>query len=271
MYALTDLFVYPIKSLGGIRLAEAVVEARGLRHDRRWMLIDANTNQFLTQRTDATLALLAVGLEADMLVVHHRTRPELGALRVPLTEPTTTPINVTIWDDTVAALPVSATADAWFSAAINRPARLVYMPNSARRPVDLERAPRAIVSFADAYPILAIGEAALEALNQRLTSVGEAPVPMDRFRPNLVFRGGAPHAEDAWGPFRIGEVAFQGVKKCARCVVTTIDQQTALTGKEPLRTLNTYRRTGNKVDFGQDVVPLTTGVVRVGEELVVGA
>jgi uncharacterized protein len=267
---LTHLFVYPIKSLGGIRLTEAVVEPRGLRHDRRWMLIDPHSRQFLTQRTDATLALLAVGLEADALVVHHRTRPELGTLRVPLTEPLTRPVSVTIWEDTVPALPVSAAADAWFTVAINRPAQLVYMPDSTRRPVDPERAPRAIVSFADGYPLLAIGEAALAELNHRLTAASEAPVPMDRFRPNLVFQGGAPHAEDAWGAFRIGEVAFQGVKKCARCIVTTIDQQTAVTGKEPLRTLNKYRRTGNKVDFGQDVVPLTTGVVRVGEVLVVG-
>jgi uncharacterized protein YcbX len=122
-----------------------------------------------------------------------------------------------------------------------------------------------VVSFADGFPFLIIGQASLDALNARLVTTGEAPVPMDRFRPNFVFRGGEPHAEDQWSDFRIGAVPFRGVKPCGRCVVTTIDQQTALAGKEPLRTLSKYRRDGAKVNFGQNVVPSGVGVVRVGE------
>ena len=270
MLTLTDLYIYPIKSLGGIRLTEAVVEPRGLRHDRRWLLIDEQ-NRFLTQRTDASLALLAVTLESDGLTVRHRARPELGELVVSLTEPATAPIAVVIWDDTVAARPVSPQADAWFTAALGRPTRLVHMPDTTRRSVDPGRAPAdAIVSFADAYPVLIVGQAALDHLNARLTAAGEAAVPMNRFRPTLVFAGGMPHEEDQWGDFQIGLVAFHGVKPCARCVVTTIDQQTARAGKEPLRTLSTYRRDGAKVLFGQNVVPRGEGVVRVGERVVVG-
>ncbi len=268
MLTLTEIFLYPIKSLGGIRLTEAVVEARGLRHDRRWLLIDEQ-NRFMTQRTDATLALLAVALESAELVVHHRARPELPALRIPLAEPATEPLSVVIWDDTVRALPVSAAANEWFTAALARPTRLVYMPDTTHRAVDPERAPAdAIVGFADAYPFLIIGQAALDELNARLGATGHPPVPMDRFRPNFVFSGGPAHLEDEWGGFRIGAVAFRGVKPCARCVVTTIDQQTALAGKEPLRLLSTYRRAGAKVLFGQNVVPRGAGVVRVGDEIV---
>ena len=270
MLTLTGLYLYPIKSLGGIPLTEAVVEPRGLRHDRRWLLVDGQ-NRFLTQRTDATLALLAVALGPDALHVRHRARPELGELRVPLTEPPTAPIDVVIWDDIVLARPVSAEADAWFSAALNRPTRLVYMPDSTHRPVDPGRAPAdAIVSFADAYPYLVVGQAALDHLNTRLTAAGETAVPMDRFRPTLVFAGGKPHAEDEWEDFQIGAVAFRGVKPCARCVVTTINQQTAEAGKEPLRTLSTYRRDGAKVLFGQNVVPRGIGVVRVGDVVLIG-
>ncbi len=265
---LTDLFIYPIKSLGGIRLTEAVVEPRGLRHDRRWLLIDPQTRRFQTQRTDAALALLEVTISAENLTVRHRERPEFGPFAVPLTAPETAPIDVVIWDDTVAALPVSAAADAWFSAALGRPLQLVYMPESTHRPADLVRAPTATVSFADAYPFLIIGQAALDELNRRLVANGEVPVPMDRFRPNLVFSGGEPHLEDTWADFRIGTVGLRGVKPCARCVVTTIDQQTAVAGKEPLRTLSRYRREGSKVNFGQNVVPRTEGVLRVGEGVV---
>lgn len=268
---LTDLYIYPIKSLGGIRLAEAVVEARGLRHDRRWLLVDEHS-RFLTQRTDATMARLAVAIEADELVVRHRARPELGEVRVPLTAPDAAPMDVVIWDDTVPALPVSAAADAWLSAALNRPVRLVYMPDTTRRAVDPDRPdrtpPGSVVSFADAFPFLVIGQASLDHLNARLAARDESPVPMNRFRPNLVFSGGGPHDEDRWGDFRVGDIAFRGVKACARCVVVTIDQTTAQAGKEPLRTLSQYRRDGAKVNFGQDAVALGTGVVRVGEEVV---
>ena len=266
MFTLTDLYIYPIKSLGGIRLTEAVVEPRGLRHDRRWLLIDAQ-NRFLTQRTDARLALLTVALTPAALTVRHAARPDLGALHVPLAPPTTAPLDVVIWDDTVRAQPVAAAADAWFSRALDRPVRLVYMPESTHRAVEESAPPTALVSFADAFPFLVIGQAALDDLNTRLRAAGEAAVPMNRFRPSLVFGGGAPHAEDAWGEFTIGAVGFCRVKPCARCVVTTIDQQTAQASREPLRTLSTYRREGAKILFGQNVIPRGAGVIRVGQVL----
>lgn len=263
MLVLTDLYVYPIKSLGGIRLTEAHAEARGLRYDRRWLLVDAD-NRFLTQRTFAEMALLTVALSPTHLIVRHRYRPELGELAISLAEPASTPIVVQIWNDAVPAQPVSADADAWFTNALGKSVRLVYMPDTTRRPVDPSRTPAdTMVSFADAYPFLIIGQGTLDHLNQQLAQ----PVPMDRFRPNFVFQGGAPHQEDTWADFRIGTVPFRGIKPCGRCVVTTINQQTAQTGKEPLRTLSTYRRDGAKVLFGMNVIVTQPGTVRVGDEV----
>jgi uncharacterized protein YcbX len=119
------------------------------------------------------------------------------------------------------------------------------------------------VSFADGYPLLIIGQASLDGLNARLTE----PLPMNRFRPNLVFTGGEPHEEDNWSDFRVGTISFRGVKPCGRCVMTTIDQQTAEKGGEPLKTLATYRKNGHKILFGQNLVALSTGKIRVGDRI----
>ena len=260
---LSQIYIYPIKSLGGISLQTAFVQARGLQYDRRWMLVDEN-NQFLTQRTFAEMALLQVELEADGLRVRHKIK-NLEPLLLPLAPLTSQPIQVSIWDDVCTAVEVSATANAWFSEALNRPCRLVFMPETSRRPVDPAYAHRdEIVSFADAYPILVIGEASLQDLNKRLAD----PVPMDRFRPSLVFTGGQPYEEETWNFSNIQNNNFQGVKPCSRCVLTTIDQNTAEKSQEPLRTLAEYRRVGHKVLFGQNVLPLSPGsAVSVGDTI----
>lgn len=263
MLTLTDIYVYPIKSLGGIRLSEARVEARGLEYDRRWLLIDAQ-GSFLTQRTWPGLALLDVSLTGQGLTVRHRTRSEIAPLLVPYHSRQSTPIPVRIWDDICPALPVSEEADAWFTQVLGQPTRLVQMPDTTRRPVEPQRVPAgAVVSFADAYPYLIVGQASLDHLNDQLPQ----PVPMNRFRPNFVFAGGEPHEEDRWSNFWIGSIPFQAVRPCARCVVTTIDQQTAVAGKEPLRTLARYRTWNGKVMFGQNLLGLGAGTVRVGDEL----
>jgi uncharacterized protein YcbX len=260
---LQDIYIYPIKSLGGIRLREADVEARGLRHDRRWLIVDER-NRFMTQRQTAEMTLLEVSPAYNGFLVTHRTRPDLLPLFVPYEATPARTLFVTIWDDFVFAWRAEPAADEWLSEALGRTCRLVYMSDMAMRPVDPERNPaEAVVSFADAYPFLLIGQGSLDELNSRLP----APVPMNRFRPNLVFSGSAAHAEDAWQEFRIGEVDFRAVKACARCVVTTIDQQTGQKHPETLRVLTSYRTIGGKVMFGQNVTGAGAGLVRVGDAL----
>ena len=169
---------------------------------------------------------------------------------------------VTIWDDLVFAWRAAPAADEWLSDALGQPCKLVYMPDMARREVEPDyNPPGTLVSFADGYPYLLAGEAALAELNGRL----EAPVGMARFRPNLVFRGGAAYAEDAWADFRIGGLPFRAVRGCSRCGLVTIDPQTAAKSPEPLRTLATYRTAGGKVKFGQNVTGPAAGTLRVGD------
>ncbi|MGV3642091.1 MAG: MOSC domain-containing protein [Adhaeribacter sp.] len=254
-FRLSQINIYPIKSLGGIALEKAVVEERGLQHDRRWMLVDEQ-GLFMSQRTFAAMALLQVELVTGGLQVRHKQHAGLPPFHIPFEPECGNPLTVQVWDDSCQALEVSAEANTWFSEALNRNCRLVYMPEESRRQVDLEYArPGEITSFSDAFPLLMIGEASLANLNSKLSQ----PLPMNRFRPNLVFSGGPPFAEDTWRDFSIGAASFKAVKPCARCVMTTIDQQTAQKSPEPLRTLGTYRQQGHKILFGQNVLPLKPG------------
>jgi uncharacterized protein YcbX len=263
---LSQIFIYPIKSLGGIALDTALVQERGLQYDRRWMLVDEH-GQFLTQRTFADMALLQVQLQSGGLKVIHRIRPELQPLFIPFEPAGPSRLQVTVWEDTCEAIEVSVEANAWFTQALGIPCRLVFMPDDCRRQVDLQFArPGDITSFSDGFPLLLVGEASLADLNSRL----DEAVPINRFRPNLVFSGGLPFEEDTWDFFNIGLHPFRGVKPCGRCVVTTIDQQTARKGTEPLRTLANYRQQGHKILFGQNVLPLSPGhTLAVGDVITI--
>lgn len=262
-FILTDIYIYPIKSLGGVRVEQAAVEPQGLQYDRRWMLVD-ESGTFLTQRVLAGMALFQVALQADGLHVTHRQQPT-ESIFIPFdsSQYNGNPVRVNIWDDMVTAVEVNSGANAWFSRLLQQNCRLVFMPPAVHRPVDPDYAhANEPVSFADAYPFLLIGQESLNELNTRLP----AAVPMNRFRPNFVFAGGEPFIEDTWREFSIGTQHFAAVKPCARCVLTTVDQQTAEKGPEPLRTLATYRLRNNKVMFGQNILPrAVTGPVRVGD------
>ena len=276
---ISELFIYPIKSLGAVSVTETVVEGKGLRYDRRFMLVDPN-GDFMTQRTNHQMALLDVAIDGDEgLRVWHRHRPEdvlalsltIAAQTEDETEPHE-PIGINIWDSpNVPALVVSAEADQWFSRVLEQPCRLVYMPETTHREVDPAYArEHDAVSFADGYPYLLIGQASLDTLNQRL----EEPITMLRFRPNIVVAESLPNDEDAWKQFRIGDVDFFGVKPCARCVLTTVDPETGQKGREPLRTLATYRQWKHKILFGQNVLARPTGelilgTLRVGQAVAV--
>ncbi|WP_375434744.1 MOSC domain-containing protein [uncultured Hymenobacter sp.] len=259
---LQDLYIYPVKSLGGIQLTEATTEQRGLRHDRRWLLVDER-NQFMTQRQTPAMALLRVAPAYNGFLLTHAQRPDLLPLYIPFEATPERTLFVTIWDDMVFGWRGSREADEWLSEALGRVCKLIYMSDMVRRDVEPDWNPEGqLVSFADQYPFLLIGQNSLDDLNSRLTD----PVSMDRFRPNLVFSGGAAFSEDTWAQFRVGEVTFRAVRSCARCVMTTVDQQTALRSpaSEPLRTLATYRTIDKKVMFGQNVTTTERGLLRVG-------
>ena len=264
---LTDIYIYPVKSLAGIRLTESKVELRGLQYDRRWMITDLS-GQFITQREIPALAQIGTLIEPPYSVLFDRNAPN-DRYAIPLlsSDYTDSEIDVTVWDDDVVATLVGDEADEWLSEKLDQPVHLVAMPTDAQRIADPRFAPEGqYVSFADGFPFLLIGTASLDDLNSRLAQ----PVPMNRFRPNLVFSGAAAYEEDSFGHFKIGEQHFQGVKPCGRCMITTIDQKTAAKGAEPLKTLSTYRMEGKKILFGQNVIWTGSeeGVIRVGEEIV---
>ncbi len=262
-FIIQDLFIYPIKSLGGIRLEEAKVEERGFQFDRRWMLVDSK-GVFLTQRTHTQMALLQVQLGETDLVVFAKRNPD-DKLHIPYHQISDQEIEVEIWDDRVIAKIVDPRLDNWFSEKLGVTCHLVKMPESTHRKVSPKYAVnKESVSFADGMPYLILGQESLNNLNARL----ENSAPMDRFRPNIVFSGGPPFAEDSWKRIKIGDVEFQVVKPCARCVLTTIDQETGFQGKEPLRTLARYRTIGNKVYFAQNMVALESGKIRIGDQII---
>jgi uncharacterized protein YcbX len=221
------------------------------------MIVDT-AGVFVSQRSHPTLATVAAHLvDAGLELSAPGRRP----LTVPEPEGGRR-LAAGIWKDTVDAALAGDEAARWLSAVLGLDCRLVFQDRPDSRPI---AAPRGrdgdVVSFADGSPVLLCGEAALADLNARL----DTPLPMDRFRPNLVFAGGEPFAEDGWSRLRIGEAVFRNTGPCPRCTVTTVDQATAERGAEPLRTLATYRQFAGGVMFGVNLVPEETGVVRVGD------
>jgi uncharacterized protein YcbX len=259
MLIVSQLFIYPVKSLGGIEVSSAFLTERGFEHDRRWMLVDAN-NRFISQRELSGLALLQVSIIDQGLKVTYKHGKEETI--IPFEPLMTDHVFVTIWDDICLAQLVSETLNEWFSRILSFPCKLVYMPDSTHRKVDVNYASNdEITSFADGYPLLIIGQSSLNELNKKLAE----PLPIERFRPNIVFTGGTPHEEDLLEYFTISEINFYGVKPCARCVITTVDQQTAEKGKEPLKTLATYRLKNSNVYFGQNLLHKGSGEIKVGD------
>lgn len=254
---LASIHVHPVKSLGGFAVEEARLTDRGLQHDRRWMLVDEQ-GTFQTQRELAAMACLHCEALPDGFRVRDVRNGSTLELPWALSEGESQ--KVSVWSDALYALHGEARWDAWFSAALERPVRLVYMPDATKRRTD-GRYAKGLTSLSDGFPFLIVSKASLDDLNARLPS----PIGMERFRPNLVVGGGTPFQEDTWTAIRIGEARFQLVKPCARCVVITTDQQSGERGKEPLRTLATYRSVRNKVMFGMNAVGDFSGVVRVGD------
>jgi uncharacterized protein YcbX len=258
---LSEIWIYPVKSLAGIRLQQAVVLEKGLEHDRRFMLIDTD-NRFITQREHPELALFDTAITNGQLHIRHRTYNQ--AIDLALQPSPNKPFTATIWNDSVTVSEVDVQVSTWFSDLLNLPCRLVFFPEESPRPVDIHYALASEqVSLADGYPFLIIGQASLNDLNTRLPE----PVAINRFRPNFVFTGGEPYEEDDWKNFTIGDVNFMGMKNCSRCVLTTVDPATGIKGAEPLQTLSSYRKKNGKVYFGQNVVAVNRGIINVGDRI----
>jgi uncharacterized protein YcbX len=261
MVTLANLTYYPIKSCRGFDLASSCVERAGLEGDRRMMVVTLQ-GDLVTQREHARLALVHPALAEGAVTL---SAPDFDSIRIPvLCSGATLPVRV--WKSTgIQAVDQGDEAALWFSDYLTAPVRLVHIADGYKRRLN----PAYAISsddhtgFADGYPILIASEDSLADLNSRL----ESPLPMDRFRPNLVVRGSAPFAEDAWKRIRIGEVELAVVKPCARCVVTTIDKQTLEHSKEPLKTLATFRKQEGGVMFGQNAIPLNEGRLDPGMEV----
>ena len=261
---LASIHIYPMKAARAVNLDESRVEPWGLAGDRRWLLVDED-GRFISQREESSLARVVVSCGPDGIRVSAEGRTGLVIAEPPAGAAL---LKVRVWSSTLLAAAAGPAADAWFSAYLGRPARLVYLDDPTRRPVDPEFGRAGdVVSFADGYPLLLTSAGSLGELGGWLAAAGEHPVPMTRFRPSVVVAGAPPWAEDRWRRVRIGAVPFRVAKPCGRCMVTTTDQVTGERGRQPLKMLGRRRRFGQQLVFGQNLIPDAGGVIRVGDSV----
>ncbi|NXY98664.1 MOSC domain-containing protein [Streptomyces sp. BR123] len=262
------LHVHPVKSVAGTAPDEVAVEPWGLSADRRWALVDSQ-GKVITQREQPRLALASARpLEGGGVVLSAPGMPDL-AVDVPEPGPLEP---VALFGKKVETVVAARAAADWAGTYLGITVRLVHLDDPAvRRPVDPDYAlPGETVSLADGYPVLLTTLASLDALNSMIAQGDhpqEGPLPMNRFRPNVVVAGAEAWAEDGWRRVAIGDAVFRGARECGRCIVTTTDQRTAERGKEPLKSLARHRRIGRSLAFGRLLVPVRTGTVRVGDEV----
>ncbi|MFI2642346.1 MOSC domain-containing protein [Streptomyces sp. NPDC018610] len=267
---LQSIHIHPVKAFRAVGLRQAVVEPWGLAGDRRWVLID-HGGKVVTQRQQPHLAQAAAELvPGGGLRLSAPGRPPI-TVAVPRPETTVT---VDVFGVRVEGVPADEAAHTWCSEYVGAGVRLVHMDDPAtRRPVDPGLGlPGETVSFADESPLLLTSRSSLDSLNSLIAEgdrPDEGPLPMDRFRPSVVVSGAPAWTEDDWRRVAIGDVTFRVAKPCGRCVVTTVDQDTALRGHEPLRALARHRRLGNELLFGRHMVPESTGTLRLGDPVTV--
>lgn len=259
---IAQLYIYPVKSCRGISLSATELDNKGFKFDRRFMFVDEH-GEMLTQRTHHRMALIDCAIADEQL---HISSEGFGEIKVPLEPANGASTKAKVWSDVCKALKVSALADDWISDFLQTKSSLVFMPTTTKRVVDIRyNTTKAITSFTDGFPILIISQASLDDLNARL----ETPLPMTRFRPNLVVSGFEPYEEDKIQRFEINGIPFEVKKPCARCVITTIDPFTAEKGKEPLQTLAKYRMKKQRIYFGQNVIHLQhEGKIQVGDSII---
>lgn len=254
---LSQIFIYPIKGLAGISQNAANVETEGLQHDRRYMLID-ESGRFISQREHVVLCQFLTSVSEDAITVDYNK----DQLIIPHDQIEEETCAVEVWDSNLLAYEVSKASSEWFSDKLGQKVRLVKMGEYSTRIKDFKKPPYSSnVSFADGYPFLILGTASLNELNDRTGRTFE----IERFRPNLVVETSVAHEEDDWGDLKCGSAVFKTIKPCARCIVTTIDPKTGEKGKEPLATLSQYRKEGNKIFFGSNLICGKKGKVKIGD------
>lgn len=267
---ITQLIIYPVKSLAGISLQNSELDSMGLKYDRRWMLVTPE-GKFLSQRQIPQMALIKTALDSNGRLTLSKQGMQ-DHLVPDVSEPSESTkleiMSVTIWNDVVQATKVGDETDIWLSNALNTLCHLVYISENEVRQCDLDYAKQGDrTGFSDGFPILLLSEASLADLNNRL----DEPVAMKRFRPNIVVSGCDAFAEDQLKSFTLGDVAMRGVKLCSRCVITTVNPETGeRTNMEPLATLMKYRKgiaenSSNKVFFGMNVIHENQGRLKVGD------
>lgn len=258
-HAIKNLFIYPIKSLRGIAVDSVNIDQFGLEHDRRWMLIDDN-NKFVSQRQISELCLINVDLIEQGLRLQAKGMQEC---QVSISELSEHKIQVSVWHDVCSARLAPKQINATISHFLQASVSLVYMEQDEVRAVnpDYAIAENNKTSFTDGFPLLIIGQASLNDLNNRLAANGHSQIGIERFRPNIVVASQTAFAEDNWQVIEIGNVKISLVKPCSRCIIPTIDVETAQRSKEPLSTLKQYRQKNNKIYFGQNAIHHSTGVI----------
>jgi uncharacterized protein YcbX len=256
---LTGLNVYPLKSGGGTPLRTTEMLPHGLPHDREFMLITPE-GVYITQREQPRMALLRPSFDGEVLTVDVAD-PAMAMSPLEHEPVDDGPVREVMVEGTwCRGVDQGDEAADWFSALLDMDCRMVRF--TGRR----EAANGATITFVDTYPLLVLSSESLDDLNERLAGTGGPPLPMNRFRPSLVIEGLGPYGEDGARLLRVGDTVIEMVQPCPRCKITTTCQDTGARGKEPLRTLATYRRDADGgVVFGQNAVPRTTGRLAVGD------
>ena len=261
MITVSELTIYPVKSMAGISLQSSQLDSMGLQYDRRWMVVSPE-GKFITQRSHPQLALIQPKLNNGQLSM---SSFGLDDHIVPAANEDSPSMTVHIWDDVVQAKHLSKETDAWLEQTVGEPCHLVFIVDDEVRQCDTTYAREGDrTGFSDGFPLLLISEASLDDINNKLDN----PVPMKRFRPNLVVTGCEAFAEDSWKEIQVNNVTFHIIKPCSRCIITTVNPDTGIvSGTEPLKTLSEYRKRENKVMFGQNLVHDNSGELSVGDSV----
>ena len=252
-----SLFEYPVKGLRGAKIPCATVNPRGLNNDRRWMIVDSS-NSFISQRQFPILTQLNPIVEEVLTIAKVDSEDYIS---VPLSDFQRVE-EVEVWGQVVRARASKKEVDDWLSNQIGQSVKLVYMHDDDTRVIS-SSTNGAIVSFADGYPVLLTGSASLQDLNDRLST----KIGIDRFRTNIHVGTQTAFEEEEWRRIKIGDVYFQVAKKCARCPVINIEQDSGRSTKETLKTLSSYRKKDNKVNFGINLIPENNGIIHQNDVL----
>lgn len=258
-YIVTELYIYPIKSLAGISVSTAKAEEMGFENDRRWMLIDSE-NQFITQRKHSILSQFYPKINSKKIEISFKNSTHEFSTQ----EYINSPIFSNVWDDETTVFEVNIATSRWFSEQLGFECKLVKIINKGdRKHKSLKLNTSLNVSLADGYPYLLIGSKSLSFLNEKL----EEKITISRFRPNIVISSLVDHEEDFFDIFQIGTVIFHNAKPCGRCIMVNNNPETAVVSKEPLKTLTTYRKVDNSIIFGTNIMCLNEGNIKVGDAL----